>query len=284
MFGQTFNFNDLAIIGLLVVLEGVLSIDNALVLGLLAKRLPKHQQKRALTYGLVGAFGFRLFAIGAASLLMQWRVVKLLGGLYLLYVALKHFLLESRFHDERKITVGPDGQPILVEQADGEPVPEGEAAERIAVDVPVAPRHSKAAGFWPTVAVIELTDIAFAVDSILAAVALVTGAEAASNRSRFHPKLWVVVVGGMLGVILMRFAAVVFIKLLEKFPRFEISAYLLVLVIGGKLVLDWAFNIDHHHPRLNFHSPSDPAFWIFWLLMLSCFAFGFVPKRKPGAR
>ena len=82
---------------------------------------------------------------------------------------------------------------------------------------------------------IELTDIAFAVDSILAAMAL-----AGSKRS----KLWVVIVGGILGVILMRFAAALFIKLLDRFPRFELSAYLLVIVIGMKLVLDWGCNSD----------------------------------------
>ena len=59
MFGQTFQPRDLLIVLLLVVLEGVLSIDNALVLGLLAMRLDKHHQGRALTYGLVGAFVFR---------------------------------------------------------------------------------------------------------------------------------------------------------------------------------------------------------------------------------
>ena len=95
MFGQTFNPNDLATIALLIVLEGVLSIDNALVLALLAKRLPKHMQARALTYGLVGAFLFRFIAIGTASFLLQWRIVKLLGGGYLVWVALSH-LLSSR--------------------------------------------------------------------------------------------------------------------------------------------------------------------------------------------
>ena len=71
LFGQTFEAHDVAIIALLIVLEGVLSIDNALVLGLLAKRLPKHQQKRALTYGLVGAFVFRFAAIGLTTFLLQ---------------------------------------------------------------------------------------------------------------------------------------------------------------------------------------------------------------------
>src|SRR5437016_5272724 len=95
MFGQTFDIRDIAVIGLLVLLEGILSIDNALVLGLLAKRLPKRQQGKALTYGLIGAFVFRLIAISTAAYLLRWRWVKLLGGAYLIYVAVKHFFFEA---------------------------------------------------------------------------------------------------------------------------------------------------------------------------------------------
>ena len=73
--GQNLDATDIGVILLLVVLEGVLSIDNALVLGLLAKRLPKHQRARALWYGLVGAFVFRVIAICTASLLLQWTIV-----------------------------------------------------------------------------------------------------------------------------------------------------------------------------------------------------------------
>src|SRR6478672_13792700 len=95
LFGQTFEFHDLFIVGLLVVLEGVLSIDNALVLGLLARRLPKHLQSKALTYGLAGAFVFRVIAIAAAAYLLHWRFVKLLGGAYLVYVSAKHFFFDA---------------------------------------------------------------------------------------------------------------------------------------------------------------------------------------------
>src|SRR5215813_5040393 len=95
-FGQTFDPHDLAIVGLLIVLEGVLSIDNALVLGLLAKRLPKRMQGKALTYGLVGAFVFRIIAIATASFLLRWTFAKFLGGAYLVYVAIKHFFFESK--------------------------------------------------------------------------------------------------------------------------------------------------------------------------------------------
>ena len=84
--------------------------------------------------------------------------------------------------------------------------------------------------FWGTVALIEVTDIAFAVDSILAAIALVGSAPPGYVGP--HPKLWVVITGGMIGVMLMRVAAAMFIRLLERFPRFEMSAYLLVMTIG----------------------------------------------------
>ena len=83
-------------------------------------------------------------------------------------------------------------------------------------------------------------------------------------------------------MILMRFAAVLFIKLLEKFPRFETAAYLLVCVIGLKLLADWMFNTKDAM-KLDFHSPHHPAFWVFWIAMLVCFCIGFLRKRPEGA-
>jgi YkoY family integral membrane protein len=247
MFGQTFQLHDLAIIGILIVLEGVLSIDNALVLGLLAKRLPRHLQPRALTYGLVGAFVFRVLAIAVAGALLTWHWPKLVGGAYLLWVAIKHFVW------------GETPQDIANSATN-------------ATDAIVGTELTHTYVFWSTVVVIELTDIAFAVDSILAAIGTVPGRE----------KLWLVVVGGMLGVILMRFAATLFIRLLDRFPRFELSAYLLVFVIGLKLVVDYIFNRGDHE-RLNFHHPSSLAFWVFWGLMAVCFAMGFIPPREAPA-
>src|SRR5687768_10026374 len=120
-FGQRAEGSDIAVVLLLIVLEGVLSIDNALVLGLLAKRLPKHQQKRALTYGLVGAFVFRFIAIATAVWLMKWWFVKLIGGGYLVYIAVKHLFFESREDDEEDhLETTPDGGLILVNAA-GQP-------------------------------------------------------------------------------------------------------------------------------------------------------------------
>ena len=276
MFGQTFDLHDLVIIGLLIVLEGVLSIDNALVLGLLAKRLPKRLQGKALTYGLVGAFIFRVIAIALAAYLLHWRVVKLLGGLYLIYVSGKHFFFEGKPEEQAAVTVAAKTDPGTVPQGDGpDPNDPADAGRRCAP-------------FWPTVAVIELTDIAFAIDSILAAIALVGPPPPGHVEQNTHPKLWVVVTGGMLGVILMRFAAVLFIRLLERFPRFETSAYLLVILIGFKLMADWWFNPDPQrpHPMFNFHSYHSPGFWVFWVLMAAFFCVGFIPTRgkQPPAK
>src|SRR3954463_12430121 len=103
MFDQTFEPHDLIVIGVLIVLEGVLSIDNALVLGLLARRLPRPLQKKALTYGLVGAMVFRILAGATAGWLLPWPFAKLLGGLYLPYGAVKPFALERGKHDDEKL-------------------------------------------------------------------------------------------------------------------------------------------------------------------------------------
>lgn len=229
-FAFHFALNDLVVVGFLTFLEGILSIDNALVLAILAKDLPPEQRRKALSYGLIGAVIFRLIALFLASALMQMAWVKFVGGGYLLLLSFKHFFFENK---------------------------------KDQVDDPNKTRK-KVRGFWTTVFLIELTDIAFAVDSILAAIAL-------------SPKFWVVFTGGILGVILMRYAATVFVHILEKFPRFEDTAYLLVALIGGKVVLE-----GFHFPELDFHNVHSPAFWIFWLSMLSCILYGFKPKSKKS--
>jgi YkoY family integral membrane protein len=246
VFGQTYSPPDLIVIATLVFFEGLLSIDNALVLALLARRLPKQLRAKALTYGLAGAFVFRSIMIALAQYLLQWRIVKLIGGGYLVWISLQHFFLKK-----------PERLPSL-DDTDDQPV----------------------SGFWATVALIEVTDVAFAVDSILAAIALVGSAPPGYVGP--HPKLWVVITGGMIGVMLMRVAAAMFIKLLERFPRFETSAYLLVLTIGLKLLADWGFNSEQHPVRANFHDSSSPLYWTFWSLMVVCIAIGFLPPRRAA--
>ena len=266
MFSQTFDLRDLAVVALLIVLEGVLSIDNALVLGLLARRLPREYQKKALTYGLVGAFVFRFLSIGMAAWLLRWRWVKLIGGGYLVFIAVRHLFFESKEEQPEQFGLGPDQEPAILDPKTQLPIRPENADLAIEQRSAFPTTAIRARRFWTCVLVIEITDIAFAIDSILAAIGVV------GSRQE---KLWVILIGGMLGVVLMRYAAVLFIRLLEKFPRFETAAYLLVTVIGLKLLIEFA-----DHGRINFHSPASPAFWALWLIMTACFCTGFLPARR----
>src|SRR6478752_1355037 len=91
----------------LVFLEGLLSADNALVLAMMVRHLPKPEQKRALRYGIWGAFAFRLIAVLLAKILLGLWYLKVVGGLYLLYLSLAHVL--SRGHEEGKSPRGRFG-------------------------------------------------------------------------------------------------------------------------------------------------------------------------------
>src|SRR5688572_29849895 len=135
--GQRFEVQDLAIVALLVVLEGLLSIDNALVLGLLAKRLPKNEQAKALWYGLAGAFVFRFAAVLLASILLQWTFAKFLGGAYLVYIAVRHLFFESKESGEEKIVLDEHGHPQLVEDETGAALTEAQEELEIKERVPV---------------------------------------------------------------------------------------------------------------------------------------------------
>ncbi len=217
------NTTDLFTIGVLIFLEGVLSIDNAIVLAVLARQVPEAQQKKVLTYGLVGAVVFRMIAIGLASYLMHMHWMRFVGGGYLLYLSIQHFFFGS------------------------------DPESRI---------KAKSRSFWGTVVMVELTDMAFAMDSILAAVALTQ-------------KYWVIVAGGLIGLVLMRFAASTFIQVLKKFPSFETSAYLLVALVGVKVVIE-----GFQFPGVDFHAVTSPWFITFWTLLVVGILYGFVPKRK----
>ncbi len=200
-------------IGSLVVLEGLLSADNALVLAVMVRHLPdKRQQKRALRYGIWGAFIFRLIAVLTASYLLQFWELKVVGGAYLLVLAVKHLF----FHQEDAVPLG------------------GSRGSRL--------------GFWATVFNVEMADIAFSIDSILAAVAMVRGLPDHLQQNR-PLSLFIVYLGGVLGIITMRYVAGFFLVLLDRFKGLAAGAYYLVGWIGLKLIgsgLHDAFNSELH--------------------------------------
>ncbi|MCA1685203.1 MAG: hypothetical protein LC745_04315, partial [Planctomycetia bacterium] len=114
-------------------------------------------------------------------------------------------------------------------------------------------------------------DIAFSIDSILAAVAM---AEEMSGLSESE-KILMVVTGGILGIITMRFVAGYFITLLERFRGLEAGAYALVAWIGLKLVASGL----HTYKLI----PVAINEWTFWggMLAIVVVSLAYKPREKP---
>lgn len=192
--------SDFLTIGLLVVLEGLLSADNAMVLAVLVLGLPKHEQRKALRYGILGAFAFRAIAILLAVYLIRITFVMLLGAAYLLYLPYQHFAGHA------------------------------DAAERR------RPKKAQSwlglSPFWSTVVKVELTDIVFAIDSILVAVAI-------------SDKIWVVITGGILGVVAMRLVIGRLLVLVNRYPPLVDGAFVIIAWVGLKLLLEYLHTIGY---------------------------------------
>ena len=211
---------------ILIGLEGLLSADNALVLAVIAKHLPEDQKRRAINYGIIVAFVLRFAALFAISFIANVWQVQAIGAAYLLYLGLKH-VIQARLGKENKNIHKND--------------------EKAAADK----------GFWPTVGKIGFADLAFAIDSILAAVALALGLPD-SPLNNFGGmdggQFIVVLLAGISGLVLIKYAATWFVKLLEKRPALETTAYLIVAWVGVKLaVITLAHKdigiLDQHFPH-----------------------------------
>lgn len=195
------TFADLLTIGLLVLLEGLLSADNALVLAILVLSLPRDQQRKALRYGILGAFLFRGLATLFAAYMIELSWMKLVGAAYLLWLPWGHFR-------------------------------GGDAEARRAVQP--ATSWLGLGAFWTTVLKVELTDIVFAVDSILVAVAM-------------SPKLWVIITGGLLGIVAMRLLIGQLLTVVQRFPALVDGAFVIIGWVGIKLLVEYFHQLGFIH-------------------------------------
>ncbi|WP_374966307.1 TerC family protein [Lysinibacillus sp. RS5] len=239
----------------LIVLEGLLAADNAVVMAVMVKHLPKEQQQKALLYGLIGAFIFRFAALFLITTLVNFWQIQALGAAYLLFMSGKHI------YDSRKAAQTPE-----------------ETQE-----------PKKQSGFWMTVMKVELADIAFAVDSILAAVAIAVTLPHVGdfdiggiNVGQFS----VMFLGGIIGVIMMRFAARWFVQVLDKFPSLETAAFLIVGWVGVKLAV---LALAHEKLAIIPHDFPHSTTWklIFWTVLIGIALGGYlvgVKNQKKNAK
>ncbi|MEK4030388.1 TerC family protein [Pseudobacillus sp. FSL P4-0506] len=237
----------------LVALEGILAADNAVVMAVMVKHLPKEKQKKALFYGLVGAFIFRFIALFLITFLVKVWQVQAIGALYLFFISFNH--LYKTWKNKGK----------------------GEEEEHEV-------KESKGSSFWVTVLKVEIADIAFAIDSMLAAVAL---AVTLQPTGWFHiggidaGQFIVMFLGGLIGVVIMRFAATWFVKLLQNYPTLETAAFMIVGWVGVKLAV---FTLSHPKVHiLDEHFPeSTPWKLTFWIVLVALALGGYIFARKKG--
>ncbi|RBW71165.1 TerC family protein [Bacillus taeanensis] len=219
------------LIGTLVILEGLLSADNALVLAVMVKHLPEKQQKRALFYGLLGAYVFRFIAIGLGMILIKFWWIKILGAAYLAWLSLKFFIDRYKSGSEEEEAVEGMNQKGLLIRLFGT--------------------------FWGTVIAVELMDLAFSIDSILAAFGV-------------SEQIWVLLLGGMLGVLMMRGIAGVFLKLLERVPELEVTAHILIAFIALKMGLTLV-HVEISH-------------WFFFIFIVASFVITFIVHSMKSSK
>jgi YkoY family integral membrane protein len=194
----------------LILIESLLSVDNAAVLATMVMDLPKDKRDKALKYGIIGAYFFRGICLVFASFLIKVIWLKAVGGLYLIYLTFNYF--KSKQTESKEDDTLNKQENKIYKMTLGALGP-----------------------FWSTVALVEVMDLAFSIDNVFAAVA-------------FTDNLWLIMIGVFIGILAMRFVAQSFVKLIEKFPFLEATAFIVIGILGVKLVMsficDQFFKVD----------------------------------------
>ncbi|MEY2833853.1 MAG: hypothetical protein RLZZ574_3112, partial [Cyanobacteriota bacterium] len=171
----------------LVLLEAVLSADNAIALAAIAKSAKDQKsQRQALNIGLVGAYILRIALIFAATWVIKYWQFELLGAMYLLWLVFNYFY-SSQDRDHKHRTLGFKS-------------------------------------VWQIIPTIAITDLAFSLDSVTSAIAITEDT-------------WLIVAGGTIGIVILRFLAGLFIRWLQEYTYLEDAGFITVGFVGLRLLL-----------------------------------------------
>lgn len=197
-----------------IILDGILSIDNAAALAALANKLPEkrfviadsplwlrkirlmtpilfmRQRDAALKVGILGAYLGRGLMLLLVGFVIQYPLLQVIGAVYLLYLVGTHFFNWAKWE----------------------------------------PTFKGVSGFWHAVVLIELADLAFSLDNVAAVVAL-------------SPNIWIIIVGVFISIVIMRYAAGIFMKLIVWEPLLEHAAFVLIFAIAIELILKY-FHVE----------------------------------------
>jgi YkoY family integral membrane protein len=296
--------SSLAIIGNLIIIESLLSVDNAAVLATMVMDLPQKERDKALKYGIWGAYIFRGLAMIFAAFLLGFWWLKPLGGMYLLWLVADQFKTKLGYGEKGSIIfkilslfgimmlIQNDGTinelalwslrslaAVFIgyliyafiklkkdEEEDGEINKSNNAVYKFF--------QNKIGVFWSTVILVEIMDMAFSIDNVFAAVA-------------FTPNIILVCTGVFIGILAMRFIAQWFVKLMEKYKFLETAAFVVIAILGIKLLLSI---YEHFYPLtglsifLKSHTAditiSVLTVSIFFIPIITSMLFNFPKKNK----
>lgn len=226
MLDQTFSLLDIPRLGLLILLELLLSSDNAVAIATISRSLPHALRKRAIWIGYIASYAFRAVAIIVAGLLIRAFWFQAIGAAYLIYLSMRHLA----FRSERRATTS-------------------------------SPKN-----FLKVVILIELTDLVFAMDSILAGFSVVG---VSFPTQEFPPKMWIIYIGGLIGAAFVRFASTKVGEWMDRLPYLEEYAYILVGWIGWKLMFQAGIVYFDSYHGIALIWTSRVVETVFWLGALS---------------
>lgn len=245
--------NSLAIICNLILIESLLSVDNAAVVATMVLDLSPADRKKALSYGIIGAYIFRGLCLFFAEYMIQIWWLKPLGGFYLLYLFLNYFIKHQKKHKEH-----------------GAADKQKSAFYRRVIGI-VGP-------FWATVMLVEVMDLAFSIDNVFAAVA-------------FTDNIILVWVGVFIGILAMRLVARFFVTLMSRYPFLEKAAFVVLAILGFKLSMS-VYEHFYPSSIITKILTDEKADWITSLLTILVFAvplltsvlFNFPARKKLGEK
>jgi YkoY family integral membrane protein len=251
IFGESLSAGAFVLLNIIII-ESLLSVDNAAVLATMVMDLPKAEREKALKYGIIGAYLFRGICLLLVNVLITVWYLKPLGGLYLVWLAYSYFKGKSTENDPSDDLLDKKENWIY----------------RMTVGT--------LGSFWATVALVEIMDLAFSIDNIFAVVA-------------YTNNIYLICIGVFIGILAMRFVAQAFVKLMEIYPFLESVAFIVIGLLGLKLSLSL---YTHFEPEAAFSkileghtfelSTSIFTIGIFVLPLLSSYLFGF-PKKNEAA-
>jgi YkoY family integral membrane protein len=246
LFGQDLQAAAFVILNLIII-ESLLSVDNAAVLATMVMDLPRAQRAKALRYGIIGAYVFRGICLLLASWIINFGWLKGLGGLYLFWLAFNYFRTKATPKEEDDTLNKQDNR------------------------IYKAFLRMLGGPFWATVVFVEIMDLAFSIDNVFAAVA-------------FTDNLYLI----FLGILSMRFVAQGFVKLMERFSFLEPTSFVVIALLGLKLMASYISEYDKDSAFYHFLNNEETDLYvsiatvvIFFAPVLTSLLFNFPKHTTP---